>query len=121
MSGKTVAIVDDAGFSRGVIKRVLTEAGFTVVAEGADGYEAVEIYRKHKPDLLTLDIVMPGMDGLSALAVIMDAHPEARAIVISSVGEEGTLIEAIKLGARDYVTKPIVPDRLAEAALKAVG
>lgn len=121
MTGKRVAIIDDAAFSRGVIGRLLTESGFTVVAEGGDGFEAVELYEAHKPDLITLDVVMPGMDGLSALAVILNAHPDARAIVISSVGDEKQLIEAIRLGARDYVTKPIVPDRLIEAALKAAG
>lgn len=118
--GKTAAIIDDAGFSRAVIRRVLEGAGFTVVAEGTDGFEAVDIYKKHKPDLMTLDVVMPGLDGLSALAVITDAHPEARTIVISSVKDEMQLLEAIRMGARDYVTKPIVPERLVEAALKAV-
>lgn len=118
--GKTAAIIDDAGFSRAVIRRVLEGAGFTIVAEGGDGFEAVEIYQTYKPDLMTLDVVMPGLDGLSALAVITDAFPEARTIVISSVRDERQLLEAIRMGARDYVVKPIVPELLAEAAAKAV-
>lgn len=115
-----VLVVDDAEFSRTLISNLLQGGGYAVVGTAADGYEAVSLYEELAPDLVTLDLVMPGMDGLEALSEIVKAHPDARVVVCSSIRDEDTLIKAISLGARDYVVKPIDPEKLLAALEKAL-
>ncbi len=113
-------VVDDAAFMRRQLRETLEAAGYTVVAEGADGAEALELYETHRPDLVTLDMVMPKMTGLEALRELRRRHPEARVIVCSSVSDELSIFEAIAAGARDYVLKPVDPERVLEAVEKAL-
>lgn len=111
-------IVDDTSFSRAHIRRIMEGEGAVVVAEGGDGVEAVELYKRHAPQLTTLDVVMPGMNGVEALGRIMEADPAARVLMCTSLKDEAMLIEASKLGALEYVTKPVGAARLVEAARK---
>jgi two-component system chemotaxis response regulator CheY len=115
-----VLVVDDAAFMRRQLREILEGAGYSVVAEGADGAEGLELYEAHSPDLVTMDLVMPNMTGLEALKEIRRRHPEARVIVCSSVSDEPSIFDAIASGARDYVLKPVTPERVLEAVEKAL-
>lgn len=104
---KTVVIVDDSAFVRKQLKRFFEdELAYTVVAMGINGAEAVELYDKLKPDLMTLDIVMGGMDGVDAVKAIIPQHPEARIMMVSAV-RTGEMLECIANGAKGYVEKPL--------------
>ncbi len=115
-----IVIVDDAVFMRERIREILESAGHQVVAEGQNGREAVELYENEGPDLMTLDLVMPEVGGIDALREIRIRHPDARVIVCSSLSDQDAIIQAVGLGARDYVLKPIDPERLLEAVAKAL-
>jgi len=115
-----VLVVDDAAFMRKMVGDALATGGHEVVGEAGNGVEAIERYRELKPDLMTLDITMPEKDGLSALAEIVAADPSARVVMCSALGQEAKVLEAIKLGAKDFVVKPFQPDRVIEAVGKAL-
>jgi two-component system chemotaxis response regulator CheY len=115
-----ILVVDDAAFMRRRLRDVLEGAGYEVVAEGANGAEALELYDEHRPDLMTLDLVMPVMTGMEALAGLRASAPEACVLVCSSITEQRSLLQAITLGARDYVLKPFDDERLLEAVRKAL-
>ena len=102
----TILIVDDASFMRGSLKYIVEGAGHNVVGMAKDGQEALELYRKLKPDVVTLDILMGGMDGLSALKAIMKENPGAKVIMVTALGQEEKQEEARKLGACGYIRKP---------------
>ena len=116
-----VVVVDDAVFMRRQIRDFLEGGGCEVVAEGEDGSELLELFETHRPDLVTLDVVMPRVNGLEALRELRARHPEARVIVCSSLTHERALFEALRLGARDYVVKPLNREKFLEAARKALG
>jgi two-component system chemotaxis response regulator CheY len=118
--GKKVLIVDDAAFMRMMIKNILTKNGFEVVGEASNGAEAVELYKKLQPDLVTMDITMPEMDGIEALKKIKEIDPNAKVIMVSAMGQQQLVIEAIQAGAKDFIVKPFQPDRLLEAVNKAL-
>ena len=101
-----ILIVDDASFMRGSLKYIVEDVGHQVVGMAKDGGEAVELYRKLKPDLVTLDILMSGMEGLSALKAIMGEDPGGKVIMVTALGQEGKQQEARKLGASGYIIKP---------------
>ncbi|MES0488707.1 MAG: response regulator [Leptospirales bacterium] len=111
----TILIVDDATFIRNMVKKSLLPPDFTVVGEAANGFEAIKLYNELKPDLITMDITMRGMDGLTALEEILKSNPEAKIIMLSSLGEEKFIKKAISLGAKDFITKPFKPARLVNA------
>jgi two-component system chemotaxis response regulator CheY len=100
-----ILVVDDAGSVRRWCVRVLASSGHEVL-QAADGAEAVELYRRERPDAVVLDVMMPGIDGLETLASIRRTDPHARVLMLSSVAELQTCLEARQLGARDYVVKP---------------
>ncbi len=112
---KRILIADDLSFIRMLQKEVLTEGGFQIVGEAADGREAVEKYRDLAPDAVILDITMPGMNGLAALQEILAMDPGARVLICSAVGQQSVIMEAIQAGARDFIVKPFKPERLAGA------
>ena len=112
---KTVLICDDAMFMRSVIADVLAPAGFEVVGEASTGEEAVERYAETNPDLVTMDIVMPGMTGLDAVRKILEFDPAARIIICSGLGQEALVAEAMRAGAKGYVLKPFTLSDLLEA------
>ncbi|AIG27604.1 response regulator [Brevibacillus sp. 7WMA2] len=117
MSNK-VLIVDDAAFMRMMVKEILTKNGFTVVGEASDGAQAVEKYKELGPDLVTMDITMPEMDGITALKEIRKLDPNARVIMCSAMGQQSMVIDAIQAGAKDFIVKPFQADRVIEAIKK---
>jgi two-component system chemotaxis response regulator CheY len=116
----SVLIADDAAFMRMMLKNVLAEAGFDIVGEAENGAVAVAKYRELKPDLTTMDITMPEMDGLAALREIRGQDPGARVVMCSAMGQQSMVIESIQAGARDFIVKPFQPDRVLEAVQKAL-
>jgi two-component system chemotaxis response regulator CheY len=105
---------------RKMVSDALAKGGHEVVGEAGNGVEAVARFQELKPDLMTLDITMPEKDGLTALAEIVAADPSARVVMCSALGQEAKVLEAIKLGAKDFVVKPFQPDRVIEAVGKAL-
>lgn len=116
-----VLIVDDAAFMRMMIKDILTKNGFEVIGEAENGAKAVEKFQELHPDLTTMDITMPEMDGITAVKQIKKIDPSAKVIMCSAMGQQAMVIEAIQAGARDFIVKPFQPDRVLEALRKAVG
>lgn len=115
---KRILIVDDAAFMRMMIKDILTKNGYEVVAEAADGMQAIEKYNEHQPDLVTMDITMPEMDGITALKEIKKVNPAAKVIMCSAMGQQAMVIDAIQAGAKDFIVKPFQADRVIEAISK---
>ncbi|ALM75347.1 response regulator [Thermococcus barophilus] len=109
-----ILIVDDAAFMRMLLKRILTQAGHQIVGEASNGREAVEKYKQLKPDLVTMDIVMPEMDGITAVKEIMKIDPNAKIIMITAVGQEAKVMEALKSGAKGYIVKPFQAPKVVE-------
>ena len=107
-----IMIVDDAAFMRMMIKENLKKVGFSDFVEAGNGEEAVTLFMEMKPDLTLLDITMPVKDGLSALQEIREKDPEAKIVMCSAMGQESMVIEAVKLGALDFIVKPFKPERL---------
>ena len=116
-----VLIVDDAAFMRMMIKDILSKNGYEVVGEAENGQKAVEKFQELKPDLTTMDITMPEMDGITAVKEIKKIDANAKVIMCSAMGQQAMVIEAIQCGARDFIVKPFQPDRVLEAVRKAVG
>jgi two-component system chemotaxis response regulator CheY len=113
-----ILIVDDAAFMRMMIKEILTKNGYTVVGEAQDGVQAVEKYKELRPDLVTMDITMPEMDGIHALKEIRSFDPNAKIIMCSAMGQQAMVIDAIQAGAKDFIVKPFQADRVVEAIKK---
>jgi two-component system chemotaxis response regulator CheY len=112
-----VLIVDDAQFMRMRCAKLLEKNGFDVV-EAENGRLAVEMYQQVRPDAVLMDITMPEMDGLAALKEIRQIDPKARVAMLTALGQQGVVIEAIKAGARDFIVKPFEQDRVLEALQK---
>jgi two-component system chemotaxis response regulator CheY len=109
-------IVDDAVFMRTIIKKMIEQVdGYTVLGEAANGREAIEAAKKYQPDIMTLDITMPEMDGIVAVPEILKESPRTRIIMVSAMGQQSMVIEAIKMGAKDFVIKPFEKSRVYQA------
>ena len=121
MADKTIILVDDAAFMRMLLKDILTKNGYTVVDEAANGVEAVDKYKEHKPALCILDITMPEKDGIQAAKDIKALDSAALIIMCSAMGQQAMVIESIQAGARDFIVKPFQPDRVIEAVKKVLG
>ena len=116
-----ILVVDDAAFMRMMVKDILTKGGYNVVGEAENGKVAVEKYKELKPDLVTLDITMPEMDGLEALKAIKAEDANATVIMCSAMGQQAMVIESIQSGAKDFIVKPFDKDRVLEAVKKVIG
>jgi two-component system chemotaxis response regulator CheY len=116
----SVLIVDDALFMRTVLKDILSKNGYEVVGEATNGNEAIEQYNELHPDITTMDITMPEMDGIEALRRIIEIDKGAKIIMCSAMGQQGIVVEAIKQGACDFIIKPFQPSRVLEALDKAM-
>ncbi|KYH30083.1 MULTISPECIES: response regulator [Clostridium] len=116
-----VLIVDDAAFMRMMIKDILEKNGHEVVAEASNGIKAVELYKSERPDVVTMDITMPDMDGIEAVKAIKAFDPSAKIIMCSAMGQQTMVMDAIRSGARDFIVKPFQADRVLEAIRKAIG
>ncbi len=116
-----ILICDDAAFMRMMVKDILTKGGHEVVGEDCNGKEAIELHSNLEPDLTTMDITMPEMDGLEALKAIRGANPDAKIIMCSAMGQQAMVIDAIQSGAKDFIVKPFQAERVMEAVNKAIG
>ena len=116
-----VLIVDDASFMRTMLKDILSSGGFDLAGEAVDGVEAVQKYKELKPDVVTMDIVMPLRSGIDAVKEIIALNKDARIIMCSALGQESLVLEAINAGAKDYIIKPFDPDRVIEMVKKVAG
>jgi two-component system chemotaxis response regulator CheY len=112
-----ILVVDDAAFMRLRAAKLLVDAGHTVL-EAENGRLAVEVYTRERPDAVLLDITMPEMDGLEALSEIRRLDPSARVAMLTAMGQQSIVMDAIKRGARDFVVKPFAPDRVLGAVGK---
>lgn len=116
-----VLIVDDAAFMRMMLKDILTKNGYDVAGEAANGLKAVELYKQERPDIVTMDITMPEMDGIQAVKEIKSFDPNAKIVMCSAMGQQAMVMEAIKSGAKDFIVKPFQPERVLEALKKVLG
>jgi two-component system chemotaxis response regulator CheY len=110
--GINVLIVDDLTFIKMVLKDLVEKAGFRVVGEASDGEEALRLFDEKHPDIVLMDITMPKMDGLTALQRILEKDPEAKVIMCSALGQQRLILQAIQLGAKDFIVKPFRPERV---------
>ena len=117
-SGQRVLIVDDSPIMRQMLVKIFKDEGFTVAGEAVDGTEALEMFQSLKPDLITLDIVMPKMLGIEVLERIMAAKPESRVIMASSVSDARTVMHCLKMGAKQYIVKPYDEGKIMDAVKK---
>jgi two-component system, chemotaxis family, chemotaxis protein CheY len=111
-----ILIVDDAEFLRVRLTKMLNTDGFEVL-QAENGVKAVEIYKEIQPEIVLMDVTMPEMDGLTALKTIVEFDPKARVIMLTALGQESVVLEAVKSGARDFIVKPFEHDRV----MKAIG
>jgi two-component system chemotaxis response regulator CheY len=116
-----ILICDDAIFMRTMIADILTGAGYEIAGEAESGLQAVERYKTIKPDLVTMDIVMPDMGGIDAVKAIVAIDPGARILMCSAMGQQSLVVEAIQAGAKDFVVKPFQPARVLEAVQRVLG
>ncbi|BFT73789.1 response regulator [Paenibacillus sp. P36] len=114
----TILIVDDAAFMRAMLKDMLLALNYVVIGEGRNGLEAVQLYKRLKPDLVTLDITMPEMDGIAALKEIKQLDPQAKIIMCSAMGQQKLVVDSIQAGAKDFLVKPFNKDRIADTLEK---
>ena len=112
---RRILVVDDAKVIRMVIKQILTRHGFQVAGEAGNGREALEKYKELKPDAVTMDIIMPDVDGIQGLKEILAFDKQAKVIMISAIDQRDSLTDAIRNGATDYVVKPFEDDRMVTA------
>jgi len=110
--GINVLIVDDLTFIKMVLKDLVEKAGFRVVGEASDGEEALRLFDEKRPDVVLMDITMPKMDGLTALQRILEKDPQAKVIMCSALGQQRLILQAIQMGAKDFIVKPFRPERV---------
>ena len=117
----SVMIVDDALFMRNMLKDIFSRAGYDVVGEAEDGEAALERYRELQPDLVTMDIVMPKRSGIEALRDIVSEDPKACVVMVSALGQDSLVLEAVEAGARDFIVKPFKEENVLEVVRRVAG
>lgn len=110
-----IMVVDDAAFLRTMLKNILVQGGHEVIVEADNGEEAVQKYKTWRPDLVTMDITMPGMEGIEALKEIRKVDPNAKVVMCSAIGHREKILDAIHYGAKDFIVKPFQSARVLEA------
>jgi two-component system, chemotaxis family, chemotaxis protein CheY len=121
LSMAKILIVDDAKFMRLTLSNILQKANHEIVGEAENGEEAVELYEKEIPDLVTMDITMPEKNGIVALREIKEKYPDAKIIMCSAMGQQKMVVEAIEAGAKDFIVKPFDESRVIEAINRVLG
>ena len=119
-----ILIVDDSRTSRRILKDILERNGHTIVGEAVNGKEGYEMYQSNNPDIVTMDITMPVMDGIDSLKLIMRFNPEAKVIMVTAAGQKQKMLEALKDGAVEYIAKPLDEEAIVktvEEVLKKMG
>lgn len=116
-----ILIVDDAKFMRMTLSNILKKANHVIVGEAENGIQAVELFKKEKPDLVTLDITMPEKNGIEALKEIKQQYSDAKIIMCSAMGQQKMVMEAIEAGAKDFIVKPFDENRVLEAIDRVLG
>jgi two-component system chemotaxis response regulator CheY len=116
-----VMVVDDALFMRNMLKDIFVRAGHDVVAEAEDGEMALDMYRETSPDLVTMDIVMPRKSGIEALQEIVAADPAACVVMVSALGQDSLVLEAVESGAKDFIVKPFKEEKVLEIVTRVAG
>lgn len=103
---KKILVVDDSYYMRTILKNMITDAGYEVVDEAANGQDAINLADKEKPDLITLDLILPDNSGLDVLKKLRSSYPNIQVIVVSAVGQENIVQQALEVGAEAYIVKP---------------
>lgn len=115
-----ILIVDDAAFMRMMLKDILTKGGHEVVGEAENGLVAIQKYQELKPDIVTMDITMPEMEGVEAVKEIRKKDANAKIVMCSAMGQQGMVVQAIQAGAKDFIVKPFQGDRVLDAIRRAI-
>ena len=115
-----VMIVDDALFMRNMLKDIFVRAGYEIVAEGDNGDDALQLYKDNWPDLVTMDIVMPKKSGIEAVQEIIARDPQARVIMVSALGQDSLVLEAVEAGAKDFIVKPFREEKVLETVKRVI-
>lgn len=110
----SILIVDDSRTSRKMLREIFEGAGYSIAGEGTNGEEAITVYREQRPDVVTMDITMPVMNGLEALACIKKEDENAKVVMITAAGQKEKMMQAIKEGATDFIAKPFEPEQVLE-------
>ncbi len=113
-----ILVCDDSVFMRMMLKKVLIDNGHEIVGEAGNGMEAVQLYRQFQPDLVTMDITMPKMDGIEAVRHIHEENPLARIVMVTALGQKAIITDALKAGASDFIVKPFDPEQVIETIKK---
>ena len=116
-----ILVCDDSAFMRMILKKILQEIGHEIVAEAANGKEAVRLCRQYKPDLITLDITMPDMDGIEAARLIHEEEPLLRIVMVTAIGQRAIIDEAVQAGASDFIVKPFDAGKIVATIHRLVG
>jgi two-component system, chemotaxis family, chemotaxis protein CheY len=116
-----IILVDDLSFMREAIRHIIEDADMSILGEAENGVEAINLYTQVAPDIVLMDITMPVMDGLESLKEIRKLDPNAKVIMCSALGQQKYIIKAIQLGAKDFILKPFLPERIISAITKAAG
>lgn len=112
---KRILICDDAQFTRNILKNIMSKTGFVeVVGEAPNGNKGIELYKKLKPDMVTMDLVMPEKGGIETIEEILKFDPKALIVVVSALGQEALVLEAAKKGAKDFIQKPFKTEQILE-------
>jgi two-component system chemotaxis response regulator CheY len=116
-----ILLADDSAFMRKILTNILAKAGQTTIVEASDGDEAVEVYKREKPDLVLLDIVMKRKYGTESLKEIMQINPQAKVLMVSAVGQEKVIEEAMGLGAKGFIVKPFKEEEVLNKVKEILG
>ncbi len=107
-----ILVIDDSRTSRKVLRNILEEKGHEIIGEAVNGEEGFKLFKELQPDLVTLDITMPVLDGIEALELIMDYNKEAKVIMVTAAGQKKKMVEALKFGASEFISKPFEPEQI---------
>jgi len=119
---KKILVVDDAQFTRNMLKKIINKTEIAeVIAEASNGVEAVSLYQEYKPDMVTMDLVMPEQGGIETTEKILSIDPDAIIVIVSALGQEALVLEAAKKGAKDFIQKPFKADQIEDVLERVAG